>query len=162
MCGSSRAVWATGVGAVILFAGLAAWLAPLEPGALALQFAATPRAFGEIVHLWSPQDLQRYRAHLAPDMLLLLTYGAFGYLLATRTRLFAPLAAGARAAARWLMPAAALADAAENALHAWLTAAPRFDVPHLYAISAGAAALKWTLLVAFATLVVLALLRARD
>lgn len=157
-----RAVWISGLAALALFAGLAVHLAPLEPGVVALQFAATPRAFGEIVHLWSPQDLQRYRAHLAPDMLLLLAYGAFGFLLATRTRLFAPLADGARAAVRWVMPAAALADAAENALHAWLTEAPRFDVPHLYAISAGAAALKWALLVAFATLIVLALLRARD
>ncbi|MBI3156751.1 MAG: hypothetical protein HYZ20_15285 [Burkholderiales bacterium] len=157
-----RAVWISGLAALALFAGLAVHLAPLEPGVVALQFAATPRAFGEIVHLWSPQDLQRYRAHLAPDMLLLAAYGAFGHQLATRTRVFAPLAPGARAAARWLMPAAALADAAENALHAWLTEAPRFDVPHLYAISAGAAALKWALLVAYAMLIVLALLRARD
>jgi hypothetical protein len=157
-----RAVWISGLAALALFVGLAIHLAPLEPGIVALQFAATPRAFGEIVHLWSPQDLQRYRAHLAPDMLLLLAYGSFGFLFATRTRLFAPLAAGARAAARWLMPVAALADAAENALHAWLTAAPRFEVPHLYAVSAGTAALKWALLVAFAMLVVLALLRTRD
>jgi hypothetical protein len=157
-----RAVWISGLAALALFVGLAIDLAPLEPGVVALQFAATPRAFGEIVHLWSPQDLQRYRAHLAPDMLLLLAYGSFGYLLATRTSLFVPLAAGARAAARWVMPAAALADAAENALHAWLTEAPRFGVPHLYAVSAGAAALKWALLVAFAMMVVLALRRARD
>ena len=67
-----RAVRASGLVALALFAALAAWLAPLEPGALALQFAATPRAFGEVVHRWSAQDLQRYRAHLPLDAVLLL------------------------------------------------------------------------------------------
>ena len=157
-----RAVRASGLVALALFAALAAWLAPLEPGALALQFAATPRAFGEVVHRWSAQDLQRYRAYLPLDAVLLLAYGAFGFLLATRTALFAPLGERARAAAGWAMPAAAAFDAVENGLHAWLTAAPRFGVPSLYAASAGAAGLKWLLLLAFALLVVAALARTRD
>ena len=57
---------------------------------------------------------------------------------------------------------AAAFDAVENGLHAWLTAAPRFGVPSLYAASAGAAGLKWLLLLAFALLVVAALARTRD
>ncbi|GMV01896.1 MAG: hypothetical protein AMXMBFR52_15520 [Burkholderiales bacterium] len=35
----------------------------------------------------------------------------------------------------WAPPAAALCDAGENALHLWLTEAPRFGVGHLYLAS---------------------------
>lgn len=143
-------VWASGIAAALLFAGLSWWLAPLEPGALALQFAFTPRAFGTVVHQWSVADLARYRAHLPVDMLLLIAYAVFGHRLATRTTLFDGRGAGLRRLARWLLPLAAAFDALENALHAWLTGAPRFGVPAAYALAAGAATAKWLLITGFA------------
>jgi hypothetical protein len=66
-----RAPRLLGAAVFLLFAALAAWLAPLEPGVLQLQFAFTPRAFGTVIHLWSGEDLARYRAHFPWDFLLL-------------------------------------------------------------------------------------------
>lgn len=148
-----RAVWISAGLAVLLFAGLAGYLAPLNPGVLSLQFAATPRAFGAVVHAWPPEHLARYRAHLPVDGLLLLAYGSFGYLLATRSTLLTALRPRMRWAATWALPAAALFDAIENALHWWLTELPRFGVPLAYGLAAAAAGLKWLLIVAFMLLV---------
>lgn len=159
-----RAVWLSGGAALVLFAGLARYLAPLHPSALALQLAFTPAAFGAIVHSWSAADLARYRAHLPWDYGLLVCYGAFGWLCATRTGVFAalPLRPALATIGRWALPAAAVFDAAENTLHLWLTAAPRFGVPQLYAIAATCASAKWLGIVAFALLAVLALARRGD
>lgn len=139
-------VWFFGVAAALVFAGLTWMLAPLDPGVLALQFAYTPQAFANVIHTWSPEQLALYRAHLPFDFVLLGCYGAFGYLLTARSGVFAAWHRAARAAARWALPAAAAFDAAENVLHAWLTAAPRFGVTLPYAASALCSALKWTLL----------------
>ncbi|MBM3391082.1 MAG: hypothetical protein FJY34_03795 [Betaproteobacteria bacterium] len=154
-----RAAWGLGASALALFGAIVLYLAPLEPGVLQLQFALTPRAFGAVMHFWSPQDLARYRAHLPWDFLLLMLYAAFGWLFARRSPLFAHSTPAARAAAAWLLPAAAIFDAAENALHLWLTAAPRFDLAPLYALSALSAAAKWALLIAFSIVVLRALAR---
>ena len=154
-----RAVWLLGAASLLLFAGLAAWLAPLEPGVLRLQFAFTPRAFGTVIHLWSAEDLARYRAHFPWDFLLLGGYAAFGFLFARRAPLFTRLPASARTGAAWLLPLAAVFDAVENAFHLWLTAAPRFGVPQAYALSALASTAKWLLLVAFAGALLVALAR---
>ena len=153
-----RAVWLSGSLAAVLCAGLAWLLAPLEPGVLALQFAFTPRAFAGIVHAWPPEHLALYRAHLPVDCLLLAAYGSFGWLLATRSAVFAPCRAGLRRLAAGVLPLAACFDAVENGLHGWLTAAPRFGLPALYMLAASAATLKWLLLLGFAALVVHALL----
>jgi hypothetical protein len=154
-----RALWIAGLLSVLLFAGLAWYLAPLEPSVLRLQLAATPRAFGSIVHAWPAEHLMRFRAHLPVDALLLLAYGAFGYLLATRTQVLAGLHPWVRGAATWALPAAASLDAIENALHWWLTELPRFGVPLAYAVAAAAAGLKWLLILAFALVVSIALAR---
>lgn len=147
------------VATVLLAAGLAFWLAPLSPNVLVLQFAFTPPSFGAVIHVWPAEHLARYRAHLPVDGLLLLAYGSWGYLLATRSAAFAALPARLAAAARYLLPLAAACDAAENLLHAWLTAAPRFGMPLPYALAGSSAALKWLLLFAFGILLLLALTR---
>jgi len=139
-----------GVAALLLLLGLGVYLAPLEPGVLALQFAATPRAFGLVIHLWTAEQLALYRSHFAADFALLACYGAFGWRLSRRTPLFARAPARARKLLPWTLPLAAAFDAAENALHLWLTAEPRFGVAPLYLASASCAALKWTLLLGFA------------
>lgn len=157
-----RTVWASGVVAAALFIGLSLYLAPLRPGAIALQFAWQPQTFGAIVHLWSPEDLVRYRTHLVVDGALLLAYAAFGWLLATRSGVFLSLAPTARLFARLCLPLAALFDAAENAFHWWLTEVPRFDTPSTYVLSTTCSTLKWILLIGFGALVLYALARAED
>lgn len=147
----------SGALAASLFIGLTWYLAPLDPGVLALQFAFTPRAFASVVHAWPPEDLARYRAHLPIDFLLLAAYGSFGWLLATRTAVFARCRPALRRLARWALPLAALFDGAENGLHLWLTEVPRFGMPAAYALSATASALKWLLLLGFAASVAYAL-----
>lgn len=155
-------LWTTGGGAVALFAGIAIWLAPLTPGALTLQLAFSPRAFGQIVHWWPPEHLARYRAHFAADFVLLACYGAFGWLLASRTRLFARGSAALRGWTAWALPLAALCNAVQDILHLWLTAAPRFGVPWVYPLAALAACAKWVLLAAWAGSAARALLKADD
>jgi len=54
-----RPLWVTGLLALVLFLSLAAYLAPLKPDVLALQFTFTPEAFGAVVHLWPPEHLAR-------------------------------------------------------------------------------------------------------
>ncbi len=159
-----RAVWFSGLAALLLLVGLAIFLAPLQPDVLALQMAFSPRAFGAVVHAWGDGGLARFRQHLPWDFALLGAYGCFGYLLTTRSALFQPLSSTAPSMnhwARWLMPAAALCDALENGLQAWLTAAPRFGVPGLYALAASAASAKWLLIVGFGAAAALALIRTR-
>ena len=153
-------VWLTGVAALVLFAGLAWYLAPLEPGVIALQFAFTPRSFASVVHAWPAEHLLRYRAHLPVDVLLMACYASFGWLLASRSTLFARHDAAVRVAAAWALPLAAAFDGAENALHWWLTEAPRFGVTLPYALSAACSSMKWLLLLGYAIAVVHALTRA--
>lgn len=152
-------LWIAGAAAPVLFVGLAWYLAPLDPGIVAIQFAFTPKSFAAIVHAWPPQHLLRYRAHFPFDFVLLACYGAWGYLVATRTALFADRTAPCRTAAAFALPFAAIFDAAENVLQLWLTAAPRFGVPLPYVISTICSALKWLLMVAFALALVHALAR---
>ena len=132
-------VWLTGVASLLLFAGLAWYLAPLDPGVLALQFAFAPDAFARVVHAWPPEHVLRYRQHLPVDCLLLAVYGAFGHLLASRSRLFSTWARPSRLAATWALPLAAVFDAAENALHWWLTESPRLGVALPYVVAAACA-----------------------
>ena len=157
-----RAVYLSGL-LVVVLAAVTFWMvAGLQPGVTVLQFAWTPRGFGEIVHVWAPEDLARFRLHLPVDSLLLLAYGSFGWLLATRTALFAALPGHARGAARFVLPLAAAFDAVENALHAWLTEMPRFGLHGLYLLSTTCSALKWALLFGFAALVLWVLARDAD
>lgn len=141
-----REVWLLALGVTALFLGLAWYLAPLEPGVLSLQLTFTPRAFGQIVHTWTPEQLERYRAHFPADFVLLVAYARLGHALASR----GVFAARDSTRARWLLPAAAACDAMENALHLWLTAAPRLDTYWPYPLAGAAAGLKWLLILGFA------------
>ena len=155
-------VWLSGVSTLALATGIAWYLAPLQPNILALQLAFSPRAFATVIHAWSVADLERYRAHLPVDSLLLVSYAAFGYLLAARTALFAAAPRALRICAMWLLPLAAGFDAAENAFHWWLTEVPRFGVAWTYAVAASCAALKWLLAIGFGLVAGYALYTAED
>lgn len=155
-----RLPWLSGILALILLGALAWYLAPLNPGILALQLAFTPRSFGDIIHFWSVDDLARYRAHLPMDFVLILAYSVFGYSLAHRTSVFSGLTRFWSSFALWCLPIAGAFDAVENVLHWWLTEVPRFGVPLVYAVSASCSLTKWLLLAAFALLVAYAAARA--
>jgi len=154
-----RALWLLGLLSLGLFAGLAAYLSPLKPSILELQFAFTPRAFGAVIHQWSAEDLQRYRAHLPVDFLLLLTYGAFGVVVVRTVGSFKLESTRLRHLSAAALPTAAACDAGENLLHYWLTEAPRFGVGYVYVVSASLSLVKWLLLIAFGLLVARTLLR---
>lgn len=157
-----RAVWVSGVLAAVLFIGTVVYLWPLKPGVIALQFAWHPRTFGAIVHLWPLEDLERYRSHIPVDFVTLAAYAIFGWLLATRTTVFAALGRGGQMFARLCLPLAAGFDAAENAFHWWLTEMPRFGTPHTYLYTTACSTMKWALLIGFGGLVLWSLARAKD
>ena len=159
---AQRALWICALSAVALLAGLGMYLRPLQPSIVALQLCFTPSAFGAVVHAWGDAGLARYRAHLPWDYLLLLSYGLFGWLLATRTTVFAPYPHWARRVAAWLLPLAGTSDAIENTLHAWLTQAPRFGLEPVYVASGAVALLKWLALMVFAAAVAHALWLQKD
>jgi len=155
-------LWLSGACALALFVGIAWYLAPLQPGVLALQLAYSPRAFAEVIHAWSADDLLRYRTHLPYDFLLLVCYGGFGYLLVTRTAFFDAQPVALRILALWLLLLAAAFDATENAFHWWLTEVPRFGIAWAYAVSAACAAAKWLLMLVWLLLVLYVLDRGED
>lgn len=156
-----RAIWFTGLTALALFAGLGLYLAPLKPSLLALQFAFSPDSFRSILTTWGGDGVALYRSHLPVDGFLLLSYGAFGYLLTGGTRLFAHYRAKTRGLIALLMPLAAVADAGENLLHWWLTA-PDADFPAAAVALAGVcSSLKWLGIVGFGVSVAVALVARR-
>ncbi len=137
------------VACALLFVGLGVFLAPLHPSVVALQFTFTPEAFAAVLQTWGPEGVVRFRQHLMLDGLLLLSYGAAGYLAAGRTQLFAPLT-NRVPLAFWalLLPIAAAFDAGENLLHWWLTGARAITgtatLPSLTYLAAGVcASIKW-------------------
>jgi hypothetical protein len=150
---------------VLFLGGLGLYLAPLQPSLVALQFTFTPEAFAQVLQAWGPEGVQRFRNHLPVDGLLLLSYGAAGYLAVTRTQLFEPLAT--RLPLQWvalLLPLAALCDAGENLLHWWLTGGDPLPAPvgATWYLAAGlCATFKWLGIVGFAIAALLARLRRR-
>ena len=148
----------TGIATLVLFAGIAWHLAPLYPGIVVLELAFTPRSFGTVVHAWPPEYLLQYRLFLPVDFLLLACYGSFGYLFVSRSRLFSQRSSTLRTATAWALPLAAIFGALEDALHMWLTAAPRFGIPWVYALSATCAASKWAISAGFMLVVIQSLL----
>lgn len=122
-------------------AGANNWaLRGLRPSFLAPQFASSRRAFDAIVGQWSDAQLAAYRRWLRIDFATLACYAGFGWLWA--------------AGSTWLalaLPAAALADAAENLLHLRLTRPGATSAAEvLYLASGIASTLKFGLIAAFA------------
>ena len=148
----------TAIATLALFAIVAWYLAPLYPGIVVLELAFTPRSFGTVVHAWPPEYLQLYRLFLPVDLLLLAGYGAAGYLFVSRSPLFSQRSTTPRTAITWALPLAATLGAVETASHMWLTAAPRFGTPWVYALSATCAASKWLISAGFIVAVIHALL----
>lgn len=151
------------VACMLLFGGLGVYLAPLQPSVVALQLTFTPDAFAQVLQAWGPEGVQRFRNHLVVDGLLLLSYGAAGYLAVARTRFFEPLATWL--SLRWvalLLPLAALCDAGENLLHWGLTGSEALAAPAgaAWYLAAGlCAAFKWVGIGVFALAALIARLQ---
>ncbi len=155
-----RLAWTLGLLALGLLIGLGWWLWPLRPDIMALQLAFSAPAFRSVLEQWGPQGLALYRAHFGADFVLLILYGAFGWRLATHAAFFKVLSPRRRRWAAAMLPLAALADAAENALHLLLTTPVALAMPPQagwIALAAVCASAKWLLLTAFALAVVGAL-----
>ena len=136
-------VRATGIAALLLFMGLAVYLSPLQPNIVALQFAFNAEAFRTILGQWGPEGVALFRPHLPVDVVLLVAYGTFGYLLTTRTRVFAEYTSLWRLRVAVLMPVAAVADAAEDLLHWYLTGGHLGGAGLLVPIASAYSALKF-------------------
>ncbi|APW44824.1 hypothetical protein RS694_11220 [Rhodoferax saidenbachensis] len=144
----------TGIAALLLFIGLAVYLLPLQPNLVALQFAGNADAFQAILAQWQPAGVALFRSHLPVDAALLLAYGAFGYLLTTRTAVFARYTPAWRLRVSALMPVAALADVGENILHWYLTSGHLENAALLVPIATACSALKFAGIVLFGVVVV--------
>jgi len=128
-------------------------LAPLEPSIFALQLAFTAASFWQIVDAWGDAGLALYRAHFVFDNLHPFIYGAFGYLLVSRSSLFAGRSPVICRTARLMLPVAAFFDLCENAAHIHLLAQAHGSGALLIALSASCALLKWVLALLFALVV---------
>lgn len=147
-----KAVWALGLASVALFMGLGWYLQPLQPNIVALQFTFSPDAFQSVLDAWGPQGVQLFRLHLVIDDVLLLCYGAFGYLLVQRSAWFGGFAPANQRRMAALMPLAALCDAEENLLHGYLTGEGVAAAAAVYGAAGIAASAKWFCLLLFALL----------
>lgn len=144
-----KSVWAWGLASVGLLIGLGVYLAPLQPSIVALQFTFTPGAFQAVLEAWGAQGVQRFRMHLPVDDVLLLCYGAFGFLLTRRTAWFGAFSPAAQHRVATLMPLAALCDAIENLLQGYLSGLQIPAAAPWYAVAGGVATVKWLLLLLF-------------
>jgi hypothetical protein len=134
-------------------ANLARILAPLDPGIFAIQFSFTPGAYWHVIDLWGASGLAIYRAHFPYDYPHLLIYGAFGFLLVSRTSLFAGVRPPIYRTALLSLPAASLFDLAENLAQAFLLGQPPGVRSAVIPASATCSSLKWALASVFAALV---------
>lgn len=148
-----RTVVTSGLIALALFVGLAVYLAPLNPSLVALQLSFTQVGFTSILAAWKPQGVALFRTHLPVDGVLLLAYGVFGYTFVNRSNFFGLYSVATRKRLAYLLPAAALADCAENVMHWMLTspdaAAGSVGMDWPYALAGGCATLKWLGLTGF-------------
>ena len=90
--------------------------------------------------------------HLVIDDVLLLCYGAFGYLLVQRSAWFGSFSPSTQRRVAALMPLAAVCDAVENLLHGYLTGEGIAAAPAVYGAAGVAASAKWLCLLLFVLL----------
>lgn len=142
-------LWLSGTLALGFFLVMAVHSAPLSPGIPVLQLTFDEAAFKTILTQWGPDGLALFRAHFRIDFLLLISYGAFGYLFVRHGSLFRQLDKTTRHLAGWAMPGAAAMDAIENLLHLQLISEPPAHAPILYLIAGLVATGKWLLIANF-------------
>ncbi len=135
--------------AVLLFAAIAVHSSPLTPSIPKIQLTFTPAAFNAILTEWTPAGVDRFKAHFLLDYPFLVTYGAWGFLVATKTGLLAKVRPVTRTLLAFMLPAAALTDATENTLHLFFLFNNESIHPALYFVAGSVASVKWLLIVGF-------------
>lgn len=120
-------------------------VAGLKPNLVWFQLTLSAKRYFEIVNGWSPEDLQRYRAHFAPDMLHPLIYGLLGWVAVRTSPVYASLSPRAFRLWQWVLPLAAAFDYLENACQLRLLAVPQGTEDWLVPLSGACSAIKWLL-----------------
>lgn len=144
-----RSVLLVAAASLALFAAMAVYTSPLDPAIPAIQFTFTESGFRRVLDAWRPEDVARFEGHFAIDFPFLACYGALGYLLTGRTRLFLTFTRRARSMLAAALPVAAAADAVENALHLAFLHGPAAVAPALYGVAGTVASMKWLLIAGF-------------
>lgn len=142
-------LWLSGALALGLFIAMAIHSSPLSPGIPALQLTFDETGFKAILAQWGPDGIALFRRHFCIDFPVLVSYGAFGYLLVRYGCLFRTLDKTTRFLSGWAMPGAAGLDASENLLHLQLISEPATHAPALYLISGLVGTGKWLLIANF-------------
>ena len=144
-----RLLLPTAIVSLLLFVAMVAQSARLDPSVVCLQFTYDRTAFGTVLERWQDAGIARFLDHFWIDFPYLASYGLLGYLVATRTRLFAALAAGRRRFFTYCLPAAAVADGLENVGHIYLATRFATAPDWLFPVAGAIATSKWLLIAAF-------------
>lgn len=152
-----RAVRILATASALLFAGMVLYTSPLDPSVPVIQFTFTEAGFRAILDAWQAAGVARFRGHFAIDFPFLVCYGALGFLLSTRTGLFRRFSRRTTSLLAVALPAAAAADATENALHLYFLYGAAPIGPALYFVAGVVASIKWLLIVTFVACAVQAL-----
>lgn len=150
-------LWLYGLISLALFAAMAIHSAPLTPSIPAIQFTYDEAAFKAVLAQWGPDGIARFRKHFFIDFPFLISYGIFGYRLAKFGLRPGKPGALAKSLLTWALPAAALLDAAENALHLSFIAEGANPMAGAYLLAGLVATGKWVLIAFF----VVGFIRAR-
>lgn len=137
--------------ALALFVGMAAYLRGLRPNIARAQLTFSEDAFLRVIGQWSTEGRRRFEAHFIADYVFILLYTTAGWLYGQAQ---AGSTAGVLAVglATWSLPAAGLADLAENLCHQqFLRAKPGTLPQSRFALAGIAATCKYVLMVIFAS-----------
>tara|TARA_R110001583_G_scaffold100991_1_gene247303 strand:+ start:2517 stop:3032 length:516 start_codon:yes stop_codon:yes gene_type:complete len=135
--------------ATLLFAAMAIYTSPLEPSIPEIQLTFTASAFNAILAEWKPAGVHLFKVHFLIDYPFLVSYGALGYLISIKTRLFTGVAPLVRTLHAISLPVAAVADATENALHLFFLFKAGPVAQSLYFVAGTVVSIKWLLIVTF-------------
>ena len=128
---------------------MAIYTSSLKPSIPSIQLTFSESAFNSVLKEWNPAQVKIFKRHFLIDYPFLICYGLLGYLISSRTGLFAKFATLTRKVLSFSLPTAAVADAAENSLHlAFIYGAGPFN-ESLYFAAGTVATTKWLLIVVF-------------
>lgn len=142
-------------------AHLAILLAPLHPSILSLQLSFTSEAFWHIIDLWGAPGVAVYQAHFRFDNVHPFIYGAFGFLLVSRTALFSGARPWVYRAMLLTLPVTGLFDLIENAAQIYLLSQPHGLQSAIVPFSGTCSLIKWVLASLFALAVTVQAVRKR-
>lgn len=147
---ASLPIWFAAVALVASQANLVSMVTSLHPTILALQLSFSAESFWHVIDMWGPAGVAIYRATFAYDNVHPFIFGAFGYLVVSRTTLFSNVRDSARRFFLFSLPAAGVFDLLENGAHLYLLAQPPGSGALIVPLSGTCSAIKWGLAVLFA------------